>query len=737
MNRSLVQILLATPRSLSSLGSLSSLSTLDSLRALTTLILLVLFSAAQAQPPATDDDSTVTYQASFFDQFAPVSVKDMLDRIPGIGLVLNTNRGALGNDSARGLGGSEQILIDGKRLAGKANEAESQLARIAATEVDRIEIIRGSSSQLDVQNSGQIVNIVLKSAPIRISRSAEVGFLSYRDGHVEPEASLAVTGQRGALNYQISASARSGYNTDQSFELSLHPGLQINEIVEFEREREQSTYAVNSNLTYDLTRNDRIAFNALYRESDPPSNVLRTITDFNGTAPVSRYERERIPATSDNWELGGDYEHSFVNGSKYKILFILNENNNETTRERWQFAAPGAPETKNLFLANSSRYQEKIVRTSYTWNLRQDQGLELGIEIADTVQDTDLKLGQRLPGPGAASHGGLTPIPLPNAFSTVQEVRYEGFAVHNWRISPRMTLESSLVAEISEIEQTGDIYNKRDFDFLKPKFDFRFDINTSMQLRASVEKVVSQLSFADFSAATNNRDEDQNTIAGNPELEQEESWRYTLNLDYRLPNDGGVLNSRIFYHDVDNAIGKIDISRSPGPLASTNGNVGSGTILGLNLDASIRFGFIGFPQALLTGGLLVQESRIDDPLIGFERKIVPFDRGSWRIGFRQDVARYALNYGFTYTDRFDGNRPFYDIDNVLFIGSGSDFTAFLEKSAFGGLTFRLEARNILDHENKQERRRYNGYLRDASLREIERFSVTNGAVVALKVRGTF
>lgn len=715
------------------------------------LVLIGLFqlpSPVSAQPSAAED-STVTYEAAFFAQFAPVSVKDMLDRIPGISLVLQTDRGSIGNNNARGLGGSSQILIDGKRLAGKVNEAESQLARIAAAEVERIEIIRDSSSALDVQNSGQIVNIVLKQAPSRISRSGELGILSFRDGSVKPEGSIAVTGQRGALNYQVSVSARNAYRVDDSFELSLHPGLQINEIVEFERESGQQTNSFNSNLSFDLTRNDRLALNALYSEGDPvgagagfnsplvKSSLLRSITDFNGAVPVTRFERERNPVNADNWEVGGDYEHNFANGSKYKILFILNDKNNETTRERWRFAAPGAPESKNLFLANDTRYREKIVRTSYAWNLRPNQGLELGLEFANTIQDTDLKLGLPGRGTGLASHGGLIPSPLPNALARIEELRHEGFAVHNWNINPRMILESSLVAEFSEIEQTGDVFKKRDFDFLKPKFDFRFNVNSSVQMRATVEKVVSQLSFADFAATVNNRDEDLNTFIGNPELEQEESWQYTLNLDYRLPNDGGVLNSRLFYYDVDKSIGRIDISRSPTALESTNGNVGRGKIIGLNLDASLRFGFIGFPQALLTAGLLVQNSRIPDPLIESVRKVVPYDRGSWRLGFRQDVARYALNYGFTYTDRFDGNRTFWDIDNVLFFGSQSNLTAFLEKSAFGGLTFRLEARNMLDHENKQERRRYFGYLRDASLREIERFTVTNGTVIALAIRGTF
>ena len=91
----------------------------------------------------------------------------MLDRIPGIDLALGN-----GNDvraerflgGTRGLGGSSQILIDGKRLAGKENEARNQLSRIAAAEVQYIEIVRGTSSELDVQNSGQLINIVLREA---------------------------------------------------------------------------------------------------------------------------------------------------------------------------------------------------------------------------------------------------------------------------------------------------------------------------------------------------------------------------------------------------------------------------------------------------------------------------------------------------------------------------------------------------------------------------------------------
>lgn len=709
-----------------------------------------LSSLAQAQVNESEtNDSTVTYPAQFFDQYSPVSVSDMLDRIPGIESVLAVDDFAesfSGGD--RGLGGTSQILIDGKRLAGKNNEAKSQLSRIAASDVESIQIVRGTSSDLDVQNSGQLVNIVLKQAQSRSSISAEVGMRRYQDSTLKPEGIISLTGQQGRFNYLVSASTRPNYQVEENFELSLLPGLDFNETVELDRVTDSTNYNISTNLSFDFSPRDRFALNALYAENNPAgspfsvndpltSSVFRRITDFSGLAESVSYERERSPASASNWEIGGDYEHTFSDNSKFKFLFIVNDKENEVVRERFGFVNIGGEESKNLFLNNSGRYQEKIIRTSYTFSLADNQGLELGVETARTTQNSALALGLPLGGTPSPLHGGLTAVSVPNAISTVEEDRYEGFAVHNWRINSRMSLESSLISEYSEITQTGDISNSRNFDFLKPKFDFRFDVSSSFQLRLSAEKNVAQLRFSDFSAATNNQDEDQDTIAGNPELVQEESWRYNMNLDYRLPNDGGVLSSRLFFYDIDENIGRTDISSLPSDLSTTNGNVGSGTVLGLNLNASIRFGFLGMPSALMTAGLLVQESLIDDPLIARERKVVPYDRGSFNFGFRHDVSSRGLNYGFNYLDGIDGNRPFWDINNVLFIGSRSNLTVFVEKSGFADLTYRLEVINLMDHDNKQERRRYNGYLRDGVLSEIERFSNLTGVKYTFKVRGTF
>ena len=709
--------------------------------------LLSLASSLGHAQNTSEENASVTYPASYFAEFGAVSVNDMLNRIPGIALALDGNQiPSIGNNNNRGLGGESQILINGKRMAGKANETRTQLDRIPASQVSHIEIIRGTSGDLDVRNSGQLVNIVLLETQSTSSVSVEAGAAYYHDGTADPIGSLSYSGQTGQLQYLIGGTVSSAYEWQESSELSVLANGALNETRVFDRQREQTNYALNSNLVYQLSEADRVSLNALYGESNPPATLLRTITDLKTSPQKIMIEREDLPAAADNWEVGGDYEHTFDDGAKYKVLLIVNEKNNDSVRERYMSAGIGQPETKNLFLASDSRYRERIARTSYSWGLSEGQALELGFEAAKTIQNSALRLGSRTSAAPSAEHGGLSPVLVPNAISQVEEIRYEGFAVHNWQLNPRMSLESSLLYEVSEIAQTGDVDKKRDFDFIKPKLDFRFDINRSFQLRMSAEKDVSQLSFADFSASVNAQDEDQDTWTGNPSLEQEQTWRYNLNLDYRLPNDSGVLNSRLFYYDVHNSIGRIDISPNSKTLLSTNGNVGDGEIFGLYLNASIRLGFLNLPGAVLTAGLNLEDAYIYDPLIAKKRTIIPIDRGSFRIGFRHDVSALNLSYGMSYQDGIGGvggtggNRVRYDIDNVLFYGMGkvrTDLVAFVEKVGYRNITYRFEVNNALDSERCLERKRYNGHIRNRNLREIEYSCTNTGPQVLLKIRSTF
>ena len=677
------------------------------------------------------NDSTVTYRADYFAEFLPVSASDMISRIPGIGLAMRRGRGG----GSRGLGSGEgEILINGQRITGKGNTGQSLLSRIAADQVDYIEIIRGTSEELDIRGAGQVINVVLLDSPSRSSTTLEVSADRLRDGSLDPGGQLSFSGQTGAFNYLFHVEAESRSSNRLSREFSFDPDDNLLEIRREKSNRDQTDYQTSMNLGYTFD-NSVVQFNALYGKSNPPSDLVRTIHDVE--SDTTRRQREDNQADRSNWEIGGDYEVAFTHGGKYRFLFIVNDREFEFTRQRFDVLSDS--ENKNLFLSNLGRDRERIARTSYTWNLSASQGVEIGIEAAQTIRDSNLRLGLDIAGTPSPDYGNLVPVSINNSGSTVEELRYESFAAHNWQLNPRMSLESSLIFETSTIEQSGDVNNKRDFKFLRPKLDYRFNITPSLQLRAGVEKDVSQLSFSDFSASIDGSDEDQDTQAGNPDIVQEQSWRYEVNLELRLPDDIGVVNSQFYYRDIEDVIDRIDVSPGPDDLQSARGNIGDGKRYGLNLDISVRLATLGLPNALLTTGLSIRDSEVIDPFLGVKRRMRNNGRWSARMSFRHDITDLALSYGWFYSSNSnDGSgRVEIDIIDIEERKNQPNLSAFIEKKAFGNITFRLQAQNLTDNEYCRTRTRFVGATADGVVEEIEDYCSGNGLKLVLKARATF
>ena len=454
---------------------------------------------------------------------------------------------------------------------------------------------------------------------------------------------------------------------------------------------------------------------------------------------VSSFQREETPSSIENWEVGGDYEYNTERGDRFKVLFISNLFTRDSTRERFDLSDDGS-ENKNLFLDSGSTTRERIVRSSYTFDIFGGaQDIEFGAERAQTILDSNLSLGVDIPGvTGLANYGGLVPVAVANANSTVEEMRYEPFVIHNWIISPRMSLESSLLYEDSEITQSGDVSKKRDFNYLKPKLDFRYDLTPAIQLRGTIEKIVQQLMFSDFVAATDNQDEDTNVQAGNANLKQEWYWNYEVNTEYRLPNDIGVVSARIFYEDWHDRIERMDVTVDENKLQSANGNIGDGEKYGLDLNASMRMRMFNMPNLLITAGYSLEDSKITDPFLGIERRMLYSQRGRNEVGFRHDIPRLRLNYGGNWSNVFDGNRPRYDIDDIEYSSGDPYWSAFVEWVSPNDMTFRLDANRLINNgEECRERQRFVGRISSGILEEIEDQCSTSGPTVSLRVTGTF
>ena len=726
--------------------------------------LLILVSVAQTASAQENvgEESTVTYPASYFSEWAPVTAQDMLDRIPGLdprsmGSSFSGGRssggpsivggGRLppgvggGRGGGRGFGGGNrttEILINGKRTAGKNNSTDVQLSRITSGQVDRIEIIRGTSGELDVRGSGQVINVVLNEQFSEASLQYNLSAEHAHDNTISPTAEFSYSGQTGGLNFQASARVSDPYFYNVTRERSVLGDGSPNDRIFEVRKQDPEGGMASANLDYEINANNSARFNVTWFDGRSTTGTERRTTDLKVSPNVDTFQSETGPGLWKNWEIGGDYEFNTDGGSRWKVLFITNSFEQANTRERYDVLSDFSKE-KNLFLDTWSETQERIVRGSYTFDIFQNQDIEIGAERAQTILDSKLALGiSATTGTPSPLVGGLVPMPVNNANSSVEEMRYEPFIVHNWIFNSRSSLETSVLYEDSEITQRGDVSKQRDFSFVKPKVDFRYDLTPQLQLRGTIEKIVEQLTFNDFVAATDEQDEDSDVQAGNANLRQEWYWNYEINSEYRLPNDIGVVSGRLYYEDWHDRIERMDVTIDESNLQSANGNIGDGEKYGINLSASIRMRMIDMPNLLITVATNVEDSKIIDPILGVERRMMGSWRGRTNYAFRHDLPSLNLNYGMNVQDSFDGGRLRYDIDDIEY-GRGDPFWgAFVEWISPQNITFRLEAQRIIEKaEMCRERRRFVGRISSGIIEEIEDQCNRAGPAITLSVTGTF
>ncbi len=710
--------------------------------------LLVLPSFATAQT-TTSESSTVVYPADYFTEYAPTSAQDMLDRIPGLGGGGGPGPGGggppggfSGNASSGGRGfggggGENEILINGKRTAGKNNQTRELLRRITASQVNEIQIIRGTSGDLDVRGSGQVINVVLTEELDSTSISYELNANRTFDAEIRPGGSAALSGQSGDLTYLFRVNANSRYDHTVSQERSVLGNFSLNDAITEDRIRDQMNYELATNLSYDLSPSSSVRLNALVGVNDGPTDVRRAITNYRVSPSVLTVELEDNPSDRTNWEIGGDYEYRSASGNRFKFLVIANQVDSDSTRVRYKVLTDGS-EQKNLYLNTASITDERIARGSYTMDLVENQDIEFGIERAQTILDSALHLGLlSSTGTPSAIVGGLVPQSVSNANSKVEEMRYEPFAIHNWSINSKMTLETALLYESSTITQSGDVSNERDFSFVKPKIDLRYDVTPNLQLRGTIEKSVNQLSFSDFVAANDDQDNDAATQAGNAQLRQQWMWKYNFRTEYRIPNDVGVLSADFFYNQHHDIIERMDVTRVESNLLSANGNIGNGWEYGTNLSASVRMGMLRMPNELVSTTLNVQDSEVEDPFLGIKRRFQNYQRGRFTLTFRHDLPSLRMNWGMQYFDRIDGGMSRYDIDDIEKSVGDPRFNLFIEKVDRRGITYRFDASGLTDGQQSRDRYRFVGRTSANILEEIEYQHSGQGVVYTFKINGTF
>ena len=670
--------------------------------------------AAAAAPEAAAQQGVISYPAAFYAGQQVANASEMLTRTPGF--TLDTG------DSVRGFeGAAGNVLIDGQRPTSKSDTLDQILVRIPASQIERIDIIRGGAPGIDMQGKSVLANVVKKPG------GGFRGLFSVANNHLWDGRNMhgmriELSGGDGQRTWE--AMARYGYGNDDGGEF----GPQVRIAPDGTITRRSRVKSESDGLQQILTAaysqplfGGRVSINGRAFWDSWKSEDTNRYTDPASLGTASSVD----PYDNFETEIGGRFTRDF--GPKTRLELVgLRTDQDRHAFDLFEFQG----DTSDFH--NQRTLSETIGRVvlKHQWSDR--LSLEVGGEGAFNDLDSHSQ---------DFENGVETPIPAADV--QVKETRGEAFAKGTWRPSAEWTLDASLRYEASKISSDGDVVLEKSLHFLKPRLAVSWGPWPQTQVRLRVERVVGQLDFddfvagADFSLGTG-------VSAGNPDLNPEQAWVAEAAVEQRFWKSGAV--TLTYRHSelkdvVDRGPVRL-VTRDPATgedvvaFFDQPTNIGDGTKDELVANLNLPFDPFGWKGGLLRAELNRRWSKVTDPTTLTTRPISKLRPLEWQVDFSQDVPQYGVSFGF---DLFSGwSQTSYRFNRISDTKLHNAYlTTWVEKRLQPDLVLRVELGNWTERGIRFNTRVYDGPRNTGALRYTDDRDLKPGQNLFIRVRKTF
>jgi outer membrane receptor for ferrienterochelin and colicins len=662
-------------------------------------------------PEAVQIGGKRVYTPADFARFAPRNALDMLRQVPGF-----TIRQAV---EERGLGqASENVLLNGQRVSNKSGGAIAELAKIPASNVERIEIV--DAATLDIAGlTGQVANLVTRT---ETKASGQFSWRpEFRAHFADPlfsRGDISYSGSAGPVDYTL------GINNGASRSGAGGPTVIIDPVTgpfEFRDDRWRSSWdspRLSGRFTYDPPGSSAGNLNLAYAPAfySYEETGIRERPDG-----VDRTRTVRQRRRGYNYEIGGDYNFALGPG-ELKLIGLRRFDSEPVTSTAIIDFADGRPSIGDRF-RRDGRMGEWIGRGEYSWKTG-DSDWQVAGEAAFNRLNSVTEIFNLQPS------GEFTQIPFPAGTGQVQEDRYEVLGTYGRSLGESLTLQLVAGGEYSKLssESAG---NSLVRSFFRPKgsVSLAWQANSNLDVSLRVRRRVEQLNFYDFLASVNLTEDRQN--AGNLELVPPQSWEVDLEFNKKLGRWGNT-SLRPYARLTDDHVDFIPI----GQTGESRGNIDSAHRYGIEWKGTWLFDPLGWTGAKLDSHIRFQRSRVRDPLTGQMRPISGSPQREVQLNLRHDVPRTSWAWGSNFS--YFRSAKAYRLTEVGRMWEGPFWlSAFVEHKDVMGLTVQASVNNILNARSRWDRAVYSGFRDSNPLLFVERRDRLIGPIFTFSVRGNF
>ncbi len=656
------------------------------------------------------------YQKAFFQRFEPLSVGDILKRLPGIAGF--SDAGEFDQPQLRGIGPQyTQILVNGERLPGAGNDRTLTLERIPAHLVERVEIVRSPAASADAQGIGGTINIVLADGRGLGGLDALVGLSHFEsDSKQRGQAAVAYSGAKGRLSYSVNGALHRRHN----------PKSQTTDIREAEggaifKDEVNILDAVETALTGSLRLDfaDQSFLEGRFMALDSDRSERETAS-FAADGEIEERIFDFGEMSKQNWGAQVRYERP---GLGFGGLRLSLSHHVLEVDDRLDI---GVIEEGELLFeeleTDRTRDQETKLGVAISID-RPGHVIELGVDAGLKDRDARARLFE-------IEDDELVDVEFGGVFR-IEEERLDFYVMDTWAIGPNHDLQAGLRLEHTEMDMVEASLARRETE-LFPSIHYAYRPSDRGQWRVSLARTVKRPDFMDLQPFLQ-RDqpfEDRNTM-GNPDLKPEFAVGLDIGYEQRFREFVGVIGLNFFYRDVRDHVETVQISEEAFQIR----NIGDGEVYGFELDLGMPLHALGAPNVSVFGNLTLMDSTVTDPHSGRERPFNLQPDSVFNFGLIHAFPSLGMSYGATWLSQ--GTSEEILLDETAAIDFGDNLELLLEKRWRRGWSLRLTARNLLDATRDKRFQEFEELWTETEPSQTAFESERSGRSYLLTLRGVF
>ncbi len=612
------------------------------------------------------------YTPTDFARFAPRTALDMVEKVPGFLIVTGTNGGD------RGLGqATENILIDGERIASKTTDARTALSRITATQVAYIDIVDGAS--LNVPGlTGQVANVVLIAG-----NDAGGGFKTTIRWQPEWRPQL----DDNWLNGEVSTTGKIG-GTQVTLSLKNETNRQGhwgperrfdgNGDLLFTRDEFARYYGDRPRLSAALARTTTNGNKWNFNLGGQLQNIRESV---NGTSiqPVAGRVVEDFKFTEDehNFDIGGDYELGLGKG-RLKLISLYRFEHSPFVDSFIVDRAVGGRSGERF--KQTADEGESILRGEYSWRTGGGTDWQVAIEGAYNILDVDSQFAVLQP------DGSFLPVVFGGETTRVEEKRGEASLTWGRALASNLTAQVNLAAEYSELTSSGPGGLTRGFIRPKGKLALAWKVGAKTTINWFVQRRVDQLDFFDFASSVDVANGQGNS--GNGRLVPPIVNRSELEFVQDMGRWGNA-SVAFAYGYAQDLVDQIPLS----PTTEGRGNLPGAHLYRVTTKGTLLLDPLGWKGARINADVTWRRNRVRDPLTDQWRDQSFGQDYIADLSLRHDIPGSNIAWGGGYFDeRFSPGLRLDAIEKEYTVGPF--VTAFVEHKNVAGFTVKLSYRNL-------------------------------------------